>query len=258
MAFDFQNRGWRIFNLDDGETLEGQFEASGLTENVGANYAEHVSLNRQVPILQWLNGQADTCTFQGRVYQASDEDFTPEQHIERLKTWTRLDGLLQRPPIIGFEVGDGHVKMVTAVILTVGGIVYDRVTLDGKMRGATFNIVMKRYDEYTLDSSNEPTGETRYARAKDTDYYELLAYREYKLPLHGDRLRKRIPSQPNLSTGDVVKLPSIRVMRKETVEPESIPLVGSLSKKDTVTKALRAAWFDKRNDPRISHVVKEA
>lgn len=258
MADAQQNRGWRITNLDSNEVLEGQYEATGVTENIAANYAEHVALNRQVPVIQWLNGQADTLNFQGRVYQKDEDDATPEVQINKLKEWTRYDQNLQRPAVVGVEIGDGHVKMVEAVILTIGGVAYDRVTASGKLRGATFTITLKRYEKFTLDPANEPSGETRYARAKDTDYYELLAEREYGLPLLGDRLRKRAPDQPNLQTGDIVKLPSVRVVRKESVEPESIPLKDSLKKKANPTKALRASWFDKRGDSRISHVVKEA
>jgi len=252
------NRTWRITNLDSNEVLEGQFEATGLVENVAANYVEHVALNRQTPIIQWANGAADTINFQGRIYAAHENDIQPEQEIVRLKKWIRKDPLLQRPPIIGFEVGDGHVQMIEAVILSIGGVLYDRPTSFGRLRGATFTIVLKRYEEFTLDDENEPSGETRYARAKDTDYYELLAEQEYGLPILGDRLRKRIPEQPNLSTGDIVKLPSVRVVRKETVEPDSIALKGSLTKKSSATKTLRAATFDRLGSSRISHVVKEA
>jgi hypothetical protein len=258
MAINQQNnRLWRISNLDSGDVVEGQFEATGLTENVSANYAEHVALNRKVPILHWLNGQSDTINFQGRLYQKDNDDLIPEEQLSRLKEWTRYDQILQRPPLVGFEVGDGHVEMVQAVILTLGGISYDRVTASGGFRGCAFTITLKRYETFTLDSENEPSGETRYAKSKDTDYYELLAEKEYGMPILGDRLRKRLPDQPVLSTGAVVKLPSIRVMRKETVEPDSIALQGSLTEKSSPTKTLRAFWFDNRNSSRISHIVKD-
>jgi len=252
------NRLWRLTNLDTGDTLEGQYEAGGLQETGAANYAEHVSLNRQTPILMWLSGESDRTSFQGRLYQKDETDATPEEQLRIMKSWLRYVAKEQRPPVLSFEVGDGHVGFVQCVLRTLGGVVYDRVTANGKMRGCTFTMTLQKYQEYTLDPENEPTGETRYARAKFADYYELMAQKEYGLPLLGDRLRKRLPDQPNLSTGDVVKMPSIRVVRKENVEPDSIPLKDSLGKQPSATKTLRASWFDKRNDPRISHVVKEA
>jgi phage protein U len=243
-------------NIDDAfgtDALQAQFEAVDLTESVGAVYSETTSLNRQTPILQWVNGESDTITFQGRVYAIYAQDAPRVQNeIKRLKKWVVRDSKLGRPPTISFSSGDGHVQM-DCVIERISNIRYDAPQKDGSLRGASFTMSLRKY----VQPTSFPPHESRYHAVKRRDYYESLAQREYKKPLLGDVLRKRNPDKANLATGDVVKLPSLDAMRKEVVEPTSIPLATAFGKKDTPQRRRLKEMFDLRSVPFVSHVIRE-
>ena len=127
-------------------------------------------------------------------------------------------------------------------------------TILGQLRHVEFTINLEQYQEFDLDSSE--IFETRYHRARDRDYYELLAYREYKAPILGEALRKRHPTQPSLAPGAVVKLPSAEGIRRDKIEPTSIPLASAFGRKDTPQRALRIAVLAARSGSYTSHIVR--
>jgi len=246
-------RSWFLRNEDTKQTLQGQFEPQGLTENIAQKYAKHGALNRAHPIIQFLSGDVETVSFSARMYVRDILFHGAKDDLQLLKSWGRRDDKLERPPILSFWVGDGHLQIASCVIETLGGINYGRPTAFGGFKDATFNITLLNYVPYDLEGVDG--GETRYHRARVRDYYEMLTYREYGSALIGDVIRKRHPTKPVIHTADIIKLPSMPILRKERVQPASIPLVNSYSRKPTPQRSLRLYMFEQRDRGYMSHIV---
>lgn len=248
-------RSWFLKNEDTGQELQGQFEPEQLTENIAQKYAKHGALNRAHPIVQFLSGEAQTTTFRATLF-GRDTLFTSAQDdLDLLKEWGQRDDTLERPPIMSFWVGDGHLEIASCVIESLGGIVYGRPTLFGGLKTVTLNIQLLKYVPFDLEG--DAGGETRYHRARVRDYYEMLTYREYGSALIGDVIRKRHPSKPVIEVADIIKLPSASVLRKDRVETKSIPLRNSYSRKPSPQRSLRLWMFEQRDRSYTSHIVIE-
>lgn len=248
-------RKWHLRNEETGETLEGQFPPVGLTLEVANNWAQHTALGRRNPITQFLNSKADTLTFMGMFYgDHSLTHFKVRERIDLLISWARIIPDLGRPPVVTFWLGNEHVEQ-QSVIDSISGITYGEPTITGEIRQVTFTLNLLQYVEFDLNES-EAT-DTRYHRARDRDYYEMLTWREYKNALLGDVIRKLHPTKPTLTPNTIVKLPSIAGVRTSKVEPKSIALQTAIGRKDTPQKALRTEMFDRRNIRLVSHIVVE-
>ncbi|KKM87381.1 hypothetical protein LCGC14_1269500 [marine sediment metagenome] len=248
-------RKWTLFNPETDEKLVGQFEAEDLTEDLSNTFAEKWALNREHAITQFVHGNTDLLTFTGRFFQKNDTDRGPTQKLMLLKRWKSRDRKLRRPSILSFWVGDAHVILDWCVIEAISPITYDRPTSYGGMRGTTFSITLRQWWPYDVELG-VATGETRYHNAKQQDYYEMLAYREYGKALWGDTIRQRHPTQSELEIGDVVKLPSSEAMRGTRVKPQSIALLDK-HKTDSPQWTLWNEVLARLDRPRRSHVVLE-
>lgn len=254
-------RRWNLVRKDTLELLVGQFEAEDVTENVGAAYAETFTLGRQTAITQFLHGETDTVSFRGRVY---DQTLTggafptfdkPSQPIlEQLKAWTRVIPELGRPPVLIFFIGNGFLQKQVR-IETITGIKYDQPAGLGKFKGATFTVNLRAYEEFDINQSSN--FDTRYHHALKGDYYELLAYREYKDPNLGVWLRQQHPTQPNLQTGNIVKLPSMGSPRLRRAKVTQVSTVFSTAygRKPTPQRERRLEMLRLRGKARVSHVL---
>ena len=256
-------RSWFIQNNDTGDVLQGQFEPieGSLTKDIVANYAEHTTLNRQRPILQFLNGSADVVTFQARLFNLSSFDTPADEQLEKLERWTKRDDNLGRPPIVTFWVGDKQFEMGSAVITGLTGITFGSPTFLGGLRTVTLSISLMQFEAFKLESKGllgsllSLVGFTRFHRARVRDYYELLTQREYGRPNFGDVIRKRHPEKATIQTGDVIALPNFQAIRKEKTQQTSVPLRTAFGRKDTPQRQLRLDIFDRRNIPFISHTA---
>lgn len=254
MAF-LNFRSWFLQNLDTFQIFQAQFEPEGLTREIVSNYAEHTALNRKTPILQFLNKQAETITFQATLWRRDVAFNTVEDDFALLQSWVEPDEAFNnRPPLLLFWVGDGHVQL-ECVMTGLTGVTYDRPTFGGGVRKITFNVNLKQYQEFSLDSGG--LFETRYHIAKERDYYELIAQREYGDPLKGDIIRKRNPTLPNMQLGDRIPFPAIEAIRRDRVETKSVALESAYGKRITPQKQLRLDMFDRRNRPYVSHIILE-
>lgn len=260
MAF-LNLRSWYLFNVDTGQLFQSQFEPEGLTRNVQANYAQHTALNRANPILQFLNKEAETCSFQATLFRQSVAVNNVEEDLALLQSWAEPAEGGQgnsKPPVLIFSVGDGFYNL-DCVLESLSNITYGgeggRQTFDGGVRKVTFTVNLRQYQEFELDSAL--ISETRYHRAKERDYYELIAQVEYGSAIKGDIIRKRNPDKPNMQLGDRVPFPSIEAIRRDRVEPKSMALSTAYGKKPTPQKQLRLDMFDRRNRPYVSHIILE-
>jgi len=241
---------WNLRNLDSGQTLQGQFEAENVTREIAVNWGEFTSLNRQNPILQFLNGAAERVSFDGRFFSKHALDSSPEAKLDMLTAWTRIDPALRRPPILQFWVGDGHVT-INCVIVALSAT-YERPDFFGGLRDVGFTASLLEFTTFSLDDAEET--DTRYARARDRDYFELLAFEEYGNPMIGDVIRKKHPALQSLEAGDIVTLPSIEGVRGVPITQTSIPLKTAFGRKDSPQRRLRLQFFDKRSGDYVSHL----
>lgn len=241
---------WFLANDEKGEEFQGQFPPKNVTHNVGATYGEAFTLNRQNAILQFLHGDSDTITFAARLF-AETAIVDLLKPYQMLVSWARRDPDLLRPPVLLFYIGNATVAM-TCVIESLGGIVYHDFRDDGSPRDITFQITLRQYVPYSLESTES---DTRYHLAKTHDYYEWLAQREYGDPMLGVTIRQNHPTKPILSVGDMVVLPSRSTMRKTTASAKSIVLRTAYGRKDTPQRDLRIEVFDRLNRSFVSHIL---
>lgn len=243
---------WNLRNLDEGQDLSGQFPAEDPILNLSTTYGQHTSLNRQNPIVQFLHGDSDTFSFVARFYALHGADRTPTKNIGTLQSWRLRDATLARPPRVAFTFGN-IIPFPEAVITSLSNISYSEPKPDGDIREVSARVDLLRYTKFSLDNTPEP--ETRYARAKQGDYYELLAWQEYRAPLLGDALRKEHPDQALLEEADIVRLPSYGAIRGTTITTTSIPLLRSYTIKDTAQRRLRQDEFERHDRTYTSGII---
>lgn len=245
------SKTWFLENLDSGEVLQGQFEPNNSALDVTVYWAAQTALNRGNSILQFLNGGDDTINFEARLFKENGFSLSPEEKLSKLISWARIDPSVRRPPVLHFYVGDGHQSM-NCVITGIGGISYGRPDAFGALRDVSFSVSLLRFVPFSLDDTGET--DTRYARAKDRDYHELLAQQEYGNPMLGVVIQQAHPDQQNMKDGDVVKLPSIEGVRNKQIMPRSISLGTAFGRKDTAQRRNRIFFFDLRSASYVSHV----
>jgi hypothetical protein len=248
-------RAWFLLNTDTMQLLKGDFAPTSTVEEVKANYAQHTALGMQKTILQFLHGEADKISANIVLFNSHSLDSNVESTIATLKEWTKRDPVWKRPPILSFWVGDAHVEMTDCMIESLGNITYGQPSFFGGVRHVTLTLNLLKYESYTIKEKG--IYETRYARVKQNDYYEMLCTREYGSPLMGDVIRHRHATNLNPQIGDIVKLPSIEAIRKETVEPKSVVLKTAFDKADSPQRTLRMDMFERRNKSYVSHVIVE-
>lgn len=245
---------WYLESLDDPtELLQGQFPTEP-TQEISSNYAQHRSLNRASPIIQFLSGDADTVSFEVKFFSIDSNTAPAKESVDQLIKWTKRDDNLNRPHLLKFYVGDGHLEMSPCIITSLGGIKYGKPTKEGGIREVTMTINLLSYNKYDLDII---AADTLYTRTRSGDYFELLSYRHYGSTDFGDALRWLHPTKPNLQTANIVKLPSRETLQKQERGQKSLQLKTAYGRKDTKQRALRIALFDRTNRTYVSHIIKE-
>jgi hypothetical protein len=252
MAYIPNFRVWKLLNLDSGQMLQGQFEAEDVSRSTAANWGQFTSLNRDKPILQFLNGQAEKFSFQGRFFLQHALDESPEMKLDMLLSWARIQPELRRPPILTFSVGDGHI-CVDCVIQNIAQN-YGRPGMLGELRDVSFTVSLLEFTPYSIQDGEQT--DTRYARARERDYFELLAHEEYGDPMIGDAIRKAHPELQSLQAGDIVRLPSIEGVRSVAITQKSVALKTAFGRKNTPQRKLRLQFFEKRATSYVSHIVR--
>lgn len=245
---------WTLQNLETKQLVVGDFPAESVNRSHGNKWAEHNALGRAKPILQFLHGQAETLSVRVRLFATSIAFNKVDKDLTLLESWMYNALSKQRPPICCFWVGSGS-SMMDCVIEEIGGIEYGKPSITGQITDISLSLNLREYSKF--DISANKIYETRYARTKRGEYYELLAEREYDDPMLGDVIRKRHPTKPVIQVSDVVKLPSVEAIRATVVEPTSIQLQTAFGKKLTPQKSLRQEMFDLRARPYVSHIIQQ-
>jgi hypothetical protein len=241
-------KSWTLKNTEDGTTLKGQFPAEDVTRNVGGNWSEIQALNRSNAFIQFLNGKTQTLSVQSRFFKRDMFDDSPVDKVEKLIEWTQSTIRFRRPPMLTFILGDGLGLQMDCVCTGVTGIKYGMPNSLGGIREVQFTMEFLRISgRQTAFSSEQEVTDTRYAHAKDGDYYELLCQEEYGDPMIGVIIRQRNPTKPLLAAGDIIALPALEGVRGSVPSQQSIPLKGAYGRKDTIQKQLRLQFFNKRS-----------
>lgn len=268
-------RNWVLSRLQDPFSLnrtledrvEGQFHAEGLTEEIASEYSEKFALNRQNPLTQFLHGNTETITFTGRLFAARAFIESVDNQLNLLKSWVRRDFLLERPPLLSFTVGDGHVQMEKCFLQSLSGITYERPTAFGALRHVTFTVNLRKFTDFELPKFQLPGvgavlgavagafGDTRFHTAKRGDYYESLTQLEYDDALLGDLIRRRNPDKPNIQIGDVIALPTASTIQGQQVTQQSVPLKTAFDRPPTPQRNLRIDIFKRRDRKLLSFVL---
>lgn len=243
-------RTWTLQNNDTFEQIIGQFPAEGISRDVGANWTEISSLNRQNPILQFISGKAETLSISARFFRRDMSDETVDVKTNKLISWTKRDQRKGRPPILTFWIGDGTVVVMQVILEGISGMQYSAPNFFGGVREVKFTLNLRQHTPFS--TTDKEVTDTRYHRTKEGQYYELIAEEEYGNPLLGDVIRKldyHVGKQL-LRPGDVVKLPSIEGVRTQKVTQTSNVLKTAYGKKETPQRNLRLAYFKKLGVPR--------
>lgn len=243
-------RVWNILNLDTDTLLQGQFEAEDVTENAAAAWAEHISLNRQRPIQQFVHGEANTLSFTGTAFKMTLGDTSITDMVPVLRTWIKMDQDLRRPPILHFWIGEGEVS-ITCVMTSIS-FKHMRPNFIGLQQHVTFTVNLKEFTSFSLSDAEQT--DTRYHVVKEGEYFELLAQREYKNPMLGVVLRERHPGKINLRPGEIVTLPSIEGVRTKTISQKSLVFKGGFGRKLTAQKAVISETLERNSGSYESHI----
>lgn len=247
-------RVWILINTDTGELLRGQFHGEDMTQEIGSAYAEKFGLNREHPIVQFLHGEVESVSFHSRMYAARSVE-TLDADLAKLKEFARYNESLKRPPLLEFSFGRHHHPLRNLCRLSLSGITYHRPTFFGGLRHVEFNVELNEVKPFSLEGTT--IGNTRFARARQGDYYESLAQTEYGDPLLGDHIRKLHPSIPNVQIGDTIELPTASKLRKVKITQTSIALQDGFGRTESPQRTLRIAEFERHNRRKVSHVLVE-
>jgi hypothetical protein len=247
---------WTLFSLDSFDELEGQFPIENVTQNLGAQYEDAWTLNRQEPISQWIHGTSENWSFETRLRQLDSlDDIRPK--IKWLLDSVRKDTSLGRPPLYVWSWGSIE---LSCYITSLGGIQYEMSPANelGQVlpREVRFTISLRKYVQFDVVGTdpNSPFAlgltDTLYVNAKIGETYEALAAVRYGNPDWGDLIRRRHPSKPFLTAGTIVALPKPERFLDADEEPESSPL-------ERTEEGLNArqALFELRGGSKVSFVV---
>lgn len=246
---------WTLISQDDGTEIDGDFPGQNVVENVGGSWATQSTLGLDQPILQFMGGELETITLDVKVWAKHRgilgtgllaDDI--EDRVNTIRNLARKDQDLGRPHVWLFSIGKQFLQRV--VVQKVGGIAYDRFRDDGSLRGALFSLELARYEPYSISGLAE--AESLVTPVKYGDTYELIAKRVHGDPLLGEALRRRNPDKRIPEVGDLIHVPSRRILRAEVypLTPQSLFL-----KDGDAQRANLVAAFTDRGGAALSHIL---
>lgn len=234
---------WWVLNVDTGDYVFGQYTTE-VQSNASSTYADSFSLGRNDPVTQFVHGNLDTMSFEGRFFASFAFQEVVKQG-QKLQEWTKADPELGRPPVCYFWIGDQFAQM-TSCRIQAANIKYDKPTVLGQARGARVAVSLRKYEPFSLTAT--ANFDTLYYRSKPGDSYEKLAARRYGNPMLGVELRNRNPDKRRLTPGDIVAMPAPSgSIRRAKVEPRSVVLAGVTSRLVTPQRVLLTEKLKSRN-----------
>lgn len=234
---------WQLVRMDlpvIGDTICGQYQAQGYSENVASRWGTLTLPGRVAPIQRFSHGEARTAQFEARVYAETQADDV-QAWIDHLKSSVEPDAYLGRPPRWRWVCGR---TSYPCVVLSLGGISYDEHWPDGRVKGAAFTIAIAR-DDYELGlEPTDPTKPPRLSSSKPVSRgatYESMARERYGEASVGVFLRQDSEAAfPG--PGVVVRMPSRSYFTGRLLEPVATPFLN-----DAAAAATRAGRIEARS-----------
>jgi len=280
---------WYLTNTDSRSTLEGQFPLVDLSKEISNNYVEKTAPSREDPITQFVHGNSREFSFTGRFFLVKNIVSTPEESAEQkknvsniaktvnqtvkefgltksiyginyepeeklqiLENWMRVDPKLRRPPLCFFYTAGNLIQEF--VIVEKLSIKYKQFeNWTNKLKHVEFELKLKTYDPFFIEGDAE-VGKTYYHTVKNGDYYELVSSRVYGNAKLGDVIRKQNSDKPFLREAYRVGFPRIDKISTEVVSPKSIPFRNVFTKKTNTDKERWKEIFESRNGVYYSNV----
>lgn len=239
--------------LNMGDRIYGQFTPQDLSHNLGANIAESGGFSRTHPLVQWVGGNAETLTFQARLFSEHANDSTAADKFKVLQLLCQSLQPMNRPPITVFFWGNAFPGGVPCLVESLGGVKYDEIRSDGSIRGLTLSITLKKTVPFLVTRVVESSMErTPLHTVREGETYEMIAKRKYGDPMLGVILRRENPRFPmekwaprglsNLSTNEQIKLYDRSDITKNRIKPQS----HIFDPDDQIASDNRRYFFEKR------------
>lgn len=279
--FGFSDKTWTMEVIPEDQQLykgtkefQGQFIAQNLEETVGSFLGETTTVNKEIPAIQYVRGETEFVRFQTRLF-SDDSSFFVGPRIESFKKFAKRDDGLRRPPIINFRVGT---EISFRCYVNGIRVRYDEIRSDGSLRGAVFDVELKKVDATTFSELSASTASNikiaagiitglagigaqidkqivipggslhttgRIHVVKQGETFESIARQEYGDAHYGDVLRRAFPEKVPLKPGDKIPLVVKAEIEQIKVTQQSIPLRDTQTNKNLLEEKLAS-----RNRPR--------
>lgn len=217
---------WSLTRVDPprGDRIKGQFPAQEYTEEVSTTWQTIPIPRRAVPHEQWVRGEVEAATLVVRVW-AGDAFKDVRQDVDKIKGLVRPDPALGRPPIYRFAWGSIEYD---CIVESVGGVRYEELWPDGRIKGATFALTLRRIGDPLALAPTDPSAPphlSRYLPAKRGDTHEAMALGQYNNPMLGVLVRQDgVVAFP--LAGQVVRFPRASYYRRREIAPKAYALGG--------------------------------
>ena len=232
---------WTLTRVDAprGDKITGQFVAQEFSEEISTTWVSLPIPRRVYPHEQWVRGEAETATFIARLWA---EKFTNDvlKDVNKIKATIAPDTKLGRPPIWRFAWGQIEFD---CVVTSLGGVRYDELWADGRIKGVSFPLTLRKIGDPLSLSPTDPSKPphlSRYKPVVEGDTFESLAAGQYGQGMLGVFLRQdslvAFPRPPA-----IVRLPDAKHYRRRPLEPKSFALGG-----DPLAVAARQAALNER------------
>lgn len=243
---------WPLDGLGEWLPIRFQFIPDSFTREVGSDYAEASSLNREHPVIQFTKGKLETFSFDAKLFSNSLIEIGPNILLPLLIKATKRDETLKRPPLWMFVWGSAVQE--TVVIKSLGGIKYGPLRPDGLIRDVTLSIELARYEPFDTKLTgvgNKPEGNTFNKMMKSGTFWEGVSLAAYATAAFGSVLAQ-LQNQAVPVGGQSVTLPAKNVMLRANVSPKAAALVRT----DDGIKAQSDVFALRGQHPKTSTVLK--
>ena len=195
-------REWQLIRLDPpnaGQEFSAQFLAENFSEDASTTWATLNVPKRTAPVEQWIHGDAELVSFTARVYHDPRQDeatrFTglaldPYSRVQAMKALMAPEKALGRPPKFRFVWGQHEFD---CFVESIGGIRYDTPRDNGEVRGAVFDVRLRKAgDDYELEATDPsaPVPKSRHKPVPFSGTFESLAGAYYGDPMIGVLVRQ--------------------------------------------------------------------
>ena len=239
---------WSLSSTDNNVFVEGQYILPTVTHDKSVKLGSLSGLGRENPIIAFLSGDVEKISFETLMFSTHYWDNIEDRVAELFSLIKPLPDTGVTPRCVFFH---GNFFM-ECLVKSIGGVTYPEPKYDGNLKSAKFNIELWRFEDtaFDLTSAGSEERETKYLVAREGDYYEMIAAREYGDPMLGVNMRKIHPF-PNLQPADPIKV--LRRTHSKIYKP-IIP-EEYLLQQITTDKDLSNDMFESRNRTKQSFIV---